>query len=703
MNSLHDVNEFIVKDQDATLNLLHILAANRENPFNLKCIELLLKQPNLNINLMALVQMKEKSAAHLAVEWGNGQILKLLVDHKCDLFLCDSYGMNVQDCAEKSKRKDLIRIINDGVEQWLKRASIDPSFDAELDELYNPVVGFDDYKSNSTLGNDTELDLLGDDTKNDLVEDNDTFDYTAETEETIIAKCASGRGTNETFTVSLESFYSTPAPIKKSSKTFLNISSDSLNKTPEAERKTSATFIKSPDSVYMTPAPIKKNVKTLNVSSESLYKTPVAERKIPGALIKSPDSIYMTPAHSNHDKFLEDGNVTYEKSNLSDVSIDTQATEIYWYKDDEIELIEERYDGSDVLKLDFPLSPENDDDADNQNDSNSSRDNSIDELILKMTNTQLAEALTEKGFKPGPINSTTRVYYQKKFSTELKDQVQSELQTVCSKHNINRNDSILDPLMSTYRKKLANYPLEFFNLINGKFPFHEAIKLETMLVKEFESSDNGSNTYFVYMILDPEITNNLPQRANECFARSLPNGHLELINSQLFASFILSIFYVGKGNSSRAYQHFYEAFRKSEESSHLISKQTSKQTLNLVTGEQVPSSFFARNQQAPSICPKTQRILDIWSKNRGPVSLHCFTGISSNEAFTREALMIEALSLTNLTNKICGQYRCDLKMNLRQKNILGTYLLFKAFTILLINGERQVHKPVAPKNGKPRR
>lgn len=90
---------------------------------------------------------------------------------------------------------------------------------------------------------------------------------------------------------------------------------------------------------------------------------------------------------------------------------------------------------------------------------------------------------------------------------------------------------------------------------------------------------------------------------------------------------------------------------------------------------------------------KVEKICSIWRKGKGPISLHCFQGISENEALTREALMIDVLSLSNLTNSISGQYRCKLELNRLQRNILGTYLLFKAFIILLLNGERQVKMP----------
>lgn len=106
-----------------------------------------------------------------------------------------------------------------------------------------------------------------------------------------------------------------------------------------------------------------------------------------------------------------------------------------------------------------------------------------------------------------------------------------------------------------------------------------------------------------------------------------------------------------------------------------------------------PDLNVRHSRRSAKMTAKNERICSIWRSRKGPISLHCFQGISENEALTREALMIEVLSLSNLTNHISGQYRCQLNLNKRQRNILGTYLLFKAFIILLLNGERQVKMP----------
>lgn len=129
--------------------------------------------------------------------------------------------------------------------------------------------------------------------------------------------------------------------------------------------------------------------------------------------------------------------------------------------------------------------------------------------------------------------------------------------------------------------KLSNYPLEFTNLVKKRFPFEEAIHYESLLMKEFDhdaslsdgpfrATASAKNTYFTYLLLDPLITENLPERANLSLERMIGNfgasrgcsgGLLELLDPKLFAFFILAIFYVGKGHNARAYQHFYDAFK----------------------------------------------------------------------------------------------------------------------------------------------
>ncbi len=88
------------------------------------------------------------------------------------------------------------------------------------------------------------------------------------------------------------------------------------------------------------------------------------------------------------------------------------------------------------------------------------------------------------------------------------------------------------------------------------------------------------------------------------------------------------------------------------------------------------------------------RILDIWRAGLGVVSLQVFSNTIAVEGFSREAAMIEAVGLENLTNSRPGDwYGPAAAWDLETKRRLGVFLLFRAFKIFLQEGERQI-RPV---------
>lgn len=184
-------------------------------------------------------------------------------------------------------------------------------------------------------------------------------------------------------------------------------------------------------------------------------------------------------------------------------------------------------------------------------------------------------------------------------------------------------------------------------------------ELEDTLCTEFDSPDprkrwrEGLNkSSFTYLLLDPRVTNNLPHRAE-----TLPF-------EEVWKIFLSSVFYVGKGKRSRPYAHLYDAVR-----------------------------YW--NDDAPQVkCPskKIERILDIWGSGSGVICLHVFLNTIPAEAYTREAAMIGALDINNLSNVRTGDFygKCAT-WNQKQKRKLGVYLLYKALQIFLNEGERQLN------------
>lgn len=180
--------------------------------------------------------------------------------------------------------------------------------------------------------------------------------------------------------------------------------------------------------------------------------------------------------------------------------------------------------------------------------------------------------------------------------------------------------------------------------------------LEETVVKEFNTVNYGrkwregySKTSFTYLLLDPRITNNLPCRA-------------EFLDSKdMWEVFLSSVFYVGKGKRSRPYSHLYEAVG------------------------------MWKNGKRMSPNKKLNRILDIWNTNSGVICLHIFQNVLPVEAYTREASIISALKLENLTNIKSGEfYGISSTWPQKQKKLLGVYLLYKAMMIFLNEGERQL-------------
>lgn len=247
-------------------------------------------------------------------------------------------------------------------------------------------------------------------------------------------------------------------------------------------------------------------------------------------------------------------------------------------------------------------------------------------------NNTLRAELIRLGFRPGPIQDSTRTLYLKK------------LQALKKTPNVVRDHG------KTYsielEKSLRNH--EWMKNLN---PY---IELENKVRADFANPnkkwrEGTSKTSFTYLLLDPRVTDNLPAKSSK------QADHMTWI------TFINSIFYIGKGKRSRPYSHLYQA-------------------LTLWKRD-----FTTSNDK------KVQHILDIWSDKVGVVCLHIFQNVIPAEAYTYEASMIDVLGLPNLKNQKCGNYYgIAASWPLKERRMLGLYLLYKALQIFLSEGERQL-------------
>ncbi|CAG9862775.1 unnamed protein product [Phyllotreta striolata] len=242
----------------------------------------------------------------------------------------------------------------------------------------------------------------------------------------------------------------------------------------------------------------------------------------------------------------------------------------------------------------------------------------------------LRQALLELGYPAGPVTSTTRSVYLKKLR-ELQSRGGQAAVVAATPEDVERVYS------RELRKTLRNGDWTS-NLDHYK-------QLETTMMEQFRDPskkwvEGRAKASFAYLLLDPRKTNNLREEADL---------------KKAWERFLAAIFYVGKGKRNRPFQHLYEARRKWDKPNNTTSTEA-----------------------------KEVRILDIWRAGRGVICLHVFQNIMPVEAYTREAAMISALGLRNLSNKDAGKYYgVACQWSDRDKEKLGAYLLHKAMNIFL--------------------
>ncbi|XP_052796855.1 uncharacterized protein LOC128229169 [Mya arenaria] len=291
-------------------------------------------------------------------------------------------------------------------------------------------------------------------------------------------------------------------------------------------------------------------------------------------------------------------------------SFDSQATEVYSWRDNAMIILSDDSCAASQESDEQPISQE----------------------LLSLDNEAVRSRLCSHGDDPGPVTITTRQQYLRRLSQIEKD-----------------------PDKKVLTKRKPEYSAELRQALSGLQDMTGLRDLEERTFTAFQNPDPARRwregtlkSSFNYLLLDPRITQNLPNRA--CNMDEL----------DVFRTFISATVYIGKGKRARPYSHLYEAIKQQK-------KQTNK------------------------VNEKVTRILDIWGSGQGVVSLHCYQSVIPVEAYTREAAMVDAIGLDHLTNKKRGDYYgVSATYSMKMRRTLGVYLLKKALQIFLAEGERQI-------------
>ncbi|MPC35332.1 Ankyrin repeat and LEM domain-containing protein 1 [Portunus trituberculatus] len=297
----------------------------------------------------------------------------------------------------------------------------------------------------------------------------------------------------------------------------------------------------------------------------------------------------------------------------------------------------------------------------------------ITDTVKAMNAETLRDNLKKLGFEAGPITPSTHTVYMR------------HLLRLRRKPCHVQKDQSLPPKycrdLSLLLRQPSSVPWEAWTAIEEEMslPFSRPDPTRHW-------RDGTSKSCFNYLLLDPRITQNLPMMGPAMNER------------EKLDCFVASIFYVGKGSRNRPYYHLYDAMKKQRSCKKKVRH---NQVIRIMaTVVQWNHAYFGirgvskRTGSNPVHGPsnrKIEKIQEIWADDLGVVSLHVFQNTIPVEAWTREAAMIAALGLKNLSNSVQGTFYGPASTWTNSKRQqLGTHLLYRSFNIFLQEGERQL-------------
>lgn len=157
----------------------------------------------------------------------------------------------------------------------------------------------------------------------------------------------------------------------------------------------------------------------------------------------------------------------------------------------------------------------------------------------------------------------------------------------------------------------------------------EFMKLESNMVDYFLQKTNirwregNLKTSFIYLLIDPRISDNLPL------------VYKKLDKAEVWKRFLSSIFYVGKGKSSRPYSHLYDAIKLFSKENNQIAARLENRKNQIIEKSVLFSNYsdkkdnlkkniISKNKINQPSCikesTKLNKIVNIWKSGLGVVS-----------------------------------------------------------------------------------